>query len=128
MDFGKRKTVNEPVNTFTDVERYENGQLYLMTDGSFIYVYDVEEPSKMNHSENTRAVYGYIGVPYTKKGLFSSDTNVLIGNPQMKQQVVINVRNKIKIAISEMRRREALYIGKVSQNKRREISSHIEDY
>lgn len=99
-----------------DVVRYEEYQIYLLKNGMFVLITEIEPLTKFNN-EDSRKCYCKVGRRYKKSDQFKYQFNMVIENPAMRQMITIDVSDDRTLPMAELRDVEAMYVGKLSKEK-----------
>lgn len=113
-----------------DVIRYEENQIYLLNDGSFVLITDVDPVTKLNATETSRRCSCRIGHPHKYNEQFKKNGEyiVVVVNEPMRQTISIDISNIRAFTISELRTMEAIYVGKLSETKIKEVKRMASEY
>lgn len=113
----------------TNLDRYNEYQMFLLKNGSFILITDVDPANKINNNENSRRCYCKVGKLHKKNDQFNKNGCILvIENAPDDVAVSIDISKNVIYSISELRNKEARYMGKLSQEKIAELQRIISDY
>lgn len=101
-----------------DLERYEHGQVYLLTNGDFVLITSVDELNRVNNSDKTRRCYCKLGHKYIKgEQVKDHKGNLLIIETDKDSIVTIDTSKSVTFTITELKNKEAYYLGKLSDDK-----------
>lgn len=114
----------------TNLDRYSEYQMFLLKNGSFILIIDVDPVNKINNNENSRRCYCKIGKLHKKNDQFNKNgDNILVVEDAPDDLVVsIDVSKNATYSISELRTKEARYMGKLTKEKITELQRILSDY
>ena len=114
-----------------DFIKYEANQVYMMKDGTVLFIVDVEPESKFKTTEKDRVIYYYKGHKHVKGEEFSNDKLVFVACPELASfasgdtTFAIDSSKQYKCYISEFRQSEVMYIGKLKKSKLEDLSRKI---
>lgn len=92
------------------LERYAEGQVYLLNDGRFVLITSVDPRTNLNKNEDTRRCLCKIGKRHEKNDEFKQYA-VVIENAPLNHSITFDMGKGAEYTITELRSREAKYIG-----------------
>ena len=114
------------------VERYEANQIFLLRDGSYILITEVQpanQSSKTNTNQfDNRRLSGKLGKRYKKGEQFKKEHIMVVEAPNESAVVTIDASKTVNMTFAELRAKEAYYFGKLSGNKVDEFKRVLSDY
>lgn len=111
-----------------DLERYQPCQVYLLNNGQFICINSIDEMTKMNTSEKSRKVRYSKGFPHKKGDEFHSEYSLVIENDIAGNAVTFFIDKTGSMAIEDMRKYEAAYIGTLNDTVAKKYRSILGRY
>lgn len=110
----------------TELERYEVNQLYLLNNGNFALIVDVDPVTRLSATENDRRVRVRIGHTRRKnEGMGAYD--MIIENAPTNSSIVIGT-SSIRVTMTEFRSMEAKYFGKLNEEATKRFAKVNADY
>ena len=111
----------------TELNRYEVNQLYLLNDGRFALIIDVDPVTKFSATENDRNLRVRYGRTRSKKDGLGGPYDMFIENEPTNTNVVITTRAE-RMSIAAFRRIEAKYFGKLTDDAAKRFAKINADY
>lgn len=105
-----------------NLDRYEAYQVYLLKNGSYIMISDVDPITKLKNSDKDRYVDCKVGHKYTKNEALKNPSIVAIEDASNNIVIAIDVLSNIRCTITELRATEAIYLGKLTNDKQKDYS------
>lgn len=112
----------------TDFERYDSQQIYLLKDGTFVYIADVDPVTRIKNDDKSRMVSCRIGHFYKKGSNFSGPYNITLEDQNSGPMVTIDLSKIKRFTIQELKTKELSYIGKPSDEKQKNINRLTQEY
>lgn len=110
---------NEP-----DMEYFEEGQIFLLKNGNFIYIYSVDPASKIRKNYDQRSV-GYMVVTKYSKSELSASSYATVVRTNSNFSLIVNADKRSSEKMNTIYDMIGSYIGKVGTSKRKQISKML---
>lgn len=114
------------------VERYEANQIFLLKDGTYILITEVQPASQSAKTAieqfNNRRLSGKLGKRYKKGEQFKKEHIMVVEAPNESATITIDASKTANMTFTELRSKEAYYIGKISGNKAEEFKRVLSEY
>ena len=110
-----------------DLCRYNEKQIYLLKDGSFVLITGVDPITKFKKDEKSRICYCRVGHSHNKGDEFKDCVMVVEDEPT--GTVISFDFNKIaNLTVKELRDKEAYYLGTLSETKLKDYERTFSDW
>jgi hypothetical protein len=94
-----------------DLEMFSANQVYLLKDGTFILVSDVDPVTKFANNDKSRKVHYKIGQKYDKKKVFSMTYGVEIEDASTNSQMMFDCAQSGNMSIHDLKKVVGCYLG-----------------
>lgn len=113
-----------------EIVHFEKGQVWLLSNGDFIIINDVDDITKLHSSEDDRRVHCAVGHKHIPKEEFRNDNLVIVENGPMNLVISfdISISSKKSYLMSDLRKLEAKFIGSLTEEKSKIYYSRLASY
>ena len=101
----------------TDVTRYQTNQIYLLNNGAYVFIASTDPLTKFHSDERSRTCYCKVGHSRRKGDEFKNGHSVVLEDAGSNVAITIDCSKNQNFTMEELRNREAMYIGTVSEEK-----------
>ena len=120
--------LEEELTMKTDFEKFEKGQVFLLNNGTFAYIADVDPITKLNKDDRSRMVSCRLGEFYKKSEHFKKGYSISLEDGRSGMLITIDVSKIKNISIEELDKMEVRYVGKLNQEKQKLMNKLSQDY
>lgn len=108
----------------TDFNKFQENQVLLLKDGTFVMITGVDPATKINNSEKTRRCYCKLGHKYKKNEQFKEKGKFIcvFENEPEGQIISIDCSQMKTYTIEELRKLVAIEIGIVTEEKMKDFN------
>ena len=112
----------------SEINHFEKGQIWILLDGNIVMITNVDEATKLHNSEDDRRCQCVIGHRHKKNEQFKNHDIVVVENAPINSIISFDVSAGKSYTMSELRRLEAGFIGKLTAEKSREFNGKLASY
>jgi hypothetical protein len=112
----------------TELNRYTQYQIYLLNDGRFALISDIEPASKLKPDESDRRCAIKLGHKHVKGEEFRKSNIMVVENEPTNTVIAIDVSVNLNMTISSLRKSEARYTGTLTDEKIKEYNRICSEY
>lgn len=110
-----------------DIERYQENQLYLLKNGTYVMITDVDPPTPISHDNTSRRCTIRTGKTKKKGDEFKLDSPLVIEDISSNISIIFDMSSSRIVTIDELKSKEAYYIGTLSNKKNEEKAKLLHD-
>lgn len=111
-----------------EINHFEKGQIWVLADGNIIMITNVDEATKLHNTEDSRYCQCVMGHRHQKNEQFKNNHIVVVENGPVNSVVSFDVSEGKKYSISELRRLEAGFIGKLNDEKAKLFNTKLANW